>query len=326
MSQITREVLHFNDEMSWLTARASDITSTESASLFGYGRETLFELACRKDGKTESRFRPNERTEIGREIEHAIAIRAARLFGVRIRRKSEYIRVAEWRMGASFDYEINGVDDNVVDDNRLRVAFGRHGPGLMEIKNVDARIFRDEWSLTGEAEAPLHIEVQLQHQLEVGGMHWGCIVAFVGGNKIEIILRHRDGEVGEEIRRRVKGLWSDLAQGIYPPVMLPEDLTVLKQLHGHAEPGVTQCYFGDDLPAEMRLALLDYMRASRDEKSAKDRKDTAHGRLLPYIGNAEKVITDIATISCGVVPATQMAYERKEYRNFRIYPKKGIEL
>src|SRR5687768_10656933 len=136
---IQREILHFNDEQAWLNARAIDITSTESSSLFGYGRsETAFELACRKHGDTESRFKPNERTEIGKEIENAIAARVARLYGVKVRHKNEYMRVHEWRMGSSFDYEIVGVSDDQVDDNRLRLALGQMGPGLMEIKNVDS--------------------------------------------------------------------------------------------------------------------------------------------------------------------------------------------
>ncbi len=315
------EIIPYTDESAWLAHRAQDITSTESPSLFGFGRETAFELACRKDGKTDGAFKPNERTEIGKEIEHAIATRAARMYGVVIKHKKEYMRIPDLRMGSSFDYEIVGVSDGVIDDQVLRVAFGTMGPGLFEIKNVDSWIFKNEW-ISGDSgyEAPAHIEIQLQHQLEVCGYAWGCIVAFVGGNHIEIIVRLRDTAVGEALRRKICLLWQNLLDGIYPPVQLPEDLDVLKQIYGYAEPGRLLDARGRD---DIHDALVDYIDAQRDEKGAKDRKDTAQGKLLRLIGDAEKVTTDIATISCGMVaPTVVPSYERKGYRNWRVTPKK----
>lgn len=317
-----REILHFNDERTWLTARAIDITSTESASLFGYGRETPFELACRKDGKTESRFKPSERTEIGKEIENAIAARAARLFGVQIRHKSEYMRVHEWRMGASFDYEITGIASYVVDDNRLRLTFGSMGPGLMEVKNVDKWVYTNEWCAGDAPEAPPHIEIQLQHQLEVSERHWGVIVAFVGGNHIEIILRLRDQRVGLSIRKKIQSFWADLADEKYPPVSLPEDIDVLKQLYSHAEPGKVLDATGDKAPSGLLGWMAEYLAASKDEKLAQDRKQTSQGRILELIGDHEKVLTDVGTISCGLVGPADISYHRKGYRNWRITPKK----
>lgn len=321
---VQREILHFNDEQTWLTARALDITSTEAASLFGFGRETAFELACRKTSKTDSRFKPSERTEIGKEIENAIAARAARMFGVKIRHKNEYMRVHEWRMGASFDYEIIGIASDVVDDNRLRQAFGSMGPGIMEIKNVDSFIYRNEWCAGEEPEAPAHIEIQLQHQLEISELSWGVIVAFVGGNKIEIIIRLRDIAVGDAIRRRILAFWENLAADKYPPVELPEDIDVLKLLYSHAEPGKILTLSAEQMTEEMGELIKQYLDASAAEKAAKDRKDTAQGQLLmKYIGEHEKVITPIATISCGMIGPCDVSYTRKGYRNWKVTAKKG---
>ncbi len=317
-----REILHFNDEHAWLTARAIDITSTEAASLFGYGRETAFELACRKHGDTESRFKPNERTEIGREIEDAIARRVARMYGVKIRHKSEYMRVHDWRMGSSFDYEVVGITDDQVEDNRLRLAFGQRGPGILEIKNVDSFIFKNEWNYSDETgyEAPAHIEIQVQHQLEVSEMGWSAIAAFVGGNHVEVILRLRDEAVGGAIRKRVQNFWRDLEAGKYPPVSLPEDLDVLKQLYGYAEPGkVLDAREREDINA----LLAEYLEADGELKRAKDRRDTVHGNLLQLIGDAEKVAGTVANISCSMVaPTVVPSYERKGYRNWRVTPRK----
>lgn len=315
-----REIISWVDEQAWLKARAIDITSTESPALFGFGRETAFELACRKDGKTDSRFKPSERTEIGKEIEHAIAARAARMFGVVIKHKNEYMRIHSSRMGSSFDFEIVGISDAIVDDNRLRQAFGSMGPGLLEVKNVDRLVFSNEWQTGENPEAPAHIEIQLQHQLEVCEYAWGVIVAFVGGNHIEIILRLRDRAVGAAIRFKIEKLWHELSRGEYPPVSLPEDLEVIKQLYGYAEPGAVKDARENDAINDWIQVYLD---ASADEKRAVDRKQTAQGNLLQLIGDAERVIGDAAVISCGMIgPADIKAYTRKGYRNWKVTAKK----
>jgi predicted phage-related endonuclease len=317
-----REIISWVDEQTWLTARAMDITSTESPSLYGFGRETAFELACRKDGKTESQFKPSERTEIGKEIEHAIAARAARMFGVVIKHKNEYMRIHSARMGSSFDYEVVGISDDLIDDNRLRQAFGSMGPGLLEVKNVDRFVFKDEWQIGEMPEAPAHIEIQLQHQLEVSEYQWGCIVAFVGGNHIEIILRLRDQTVGATIRHKIGQFWHNLSHGEYPPLLLPEDLGILKQLHRYAEPGAIFDARNDDAVNDW---IQVYMDASADEKAAKDRKDTAQANLLQLIGEAERVVGASAVITCGMVGPCEIAYTRKGYRNWRVTPKKGVK-
>lgn len=315
-----RETISWVDEQTWLTSRAMDVTSTESPSLFGFGRETGFELACRKDGKTESRFKPSERTEIGKEIEHAIAARAARMFGIRIKHKNEYMRIHSARMGSSFDYEVTGISDDIVDDNRLRLAFGSMGPGLLEVKNVDRFVFKDEWQTGENPEAPAHIEIQLQHQLEVCEYAWGVIVAFVGGNHIEIIIRRRDLAVGAAIRHKIGQFWHGLSKGEYPPIALPEDLGILKQLYGYAEPGAVFDARNDDAVNDWIQVYLD---ALADEKRAVDRKQTAQGNLLQLIGDAERVVGDAAVISCGMIgPADIKAYTRKGYRNWKVTAKK----
>jgi len=314
-----REIISWVDEETWLKAKAIDITSTESASLYGYGRETAFELACRKDGKTESRFKPNERTEIGKEIENAIALRAARLFGVTIRHKNEYMRIHSARMGSSFDYEICGIEGNVIEDNRLRQAFGSMGPGLLEVKNVDRMVFKNEWCVGEQPEAPAHIEIQVQHQLEVSELAWAVIVAFVGGNHIEIILRLRDQAVGAAIRHAIGRFWHKLSLGEYPPVSLPEDIDVLRQIYGYAEPGyILDAQENDDI----NHWIDKYIRNLEAEKTAVDNKQTAQGNILQLIGNAERVIGRDAVITCGMLaPAEVKAYTRKGYRNFRVTKK-----
>jgi hypothetical protein len=317
-----RQIIDFTTEAAWLANREFDITSTEAPSLFGYGRETAFELATRKAGKIKSAFEPNERTEIGKDIEHAIAMRAGRQFGVCVMPKREYIRLPKFRMGASFDFEIHAIANGEIEDNRLRLAFGSLGPGLMEIKNVDYFVFRDQWRANEEPEAPPHIEIQLQQQLECSGYAWGVIVAFVGGNRVELIMRKHDEKFGAVLRKRISSFWFELTAGRYPPVSLPEDLDVIKQLYHYAEPGKLKDARGD---LAINNLVNEYIAASKDQKAAKDRMDTSQGQLLQLIGDAEKVQCDAGSISCGIIPGGHIAYERKPYRNWKITPKKGAK-
>lgn len=315
----------------WLAMRKLDITSTDAAALFGMSKYmTAFEVACLKSGEIEDSFKENERSEWGAELEDVIARRIGLKYGVMVQPKKTYIRLPLVRAGASFDYEIVGITDtesHLIEDCSLRTMFSLHGPGLLEIKNVDYLIFRDEWQVGEKPEAPPHIEIQLQHQLFVSGYSWGCIGAFVAGNKLHLIIRMSDPEVHFVIAKRVAKFWGNLEQGIYPPAAQPEDNWIVKKLYEHAEPGKLLDASGDKMPPEMLPLVREYLLAAREEKKAKDRKETAHVNLLKIIGEHEKVISDIATISCGMVAETRVeAFTRKAFRYWKITPKKGFTL
>ncbi len=322
MTDSTRTFIIPNDRAAWLNERRADVTSTEVSALFGLSKYmTAYELAMLKAGKIDDTFTATERTDWGTRLQDSIAAGVASRFGVSVRPKSEYIRRRDVRMGASFDYEITGVVDSMeCDDQRLREAFGMYGAGILEIKNVDAWVFKNEWMIGEAPEAPAHIEIQLQCQLDVSGLDWGCIACLVGGNRLELILRLRDHRVGDSLRAKVAKFWTDLDAGIYPPVTLPEDADVIKQMYNFAEPGKLLDARDDEKIAGL---IAEYIAANADVKAATDRKTTAQAGLLQLIGDHERVLSSAGTISAGLVAPTWIeAYERKGYRNFRVTPKK----
>jgi hypothetical protein len=75
-------------------------------------------------------------------------------------------------------------------------------------------VYHRNWIDDGEGniEAPEHIEMQIQHQMEVADIDWCCLVALVGGNTQKVHLpRKRDREIGGNIRAKVVnvlGRWS----------------------------------------------------------------------------------------------------------------------
>ena len=71
---MTTEIVNFTTEAAWLKARQQDVTSTESAALFGMSPYTThFELWHRKHSNTAPEFKSNERMKWGNRLEAAIA-------------------------------------------------------------------------------------------------------------------------------------------------------------------------------------------------------------------------------------------------------------
>ena len=316
------ETVPYSDDARWHELRGRDITSTQTAALFGLSPySTAFEVAQQKLAAARGEFDQwagNERTMWGNKLEAVIAERVAEVYGVHVRPMKQYMRRTDSPMGASFDFEIIGVTDTVAEDERLRVLFGAHGVGVLEIKNVDARVFASSWNSSGQPEAPDHIEIQVQHQLHVCGYGWACIACLVGGNTLEIIPRLRDANMGTALQSRIDGFWSSLGAGILPPIDLPADAEIIRKLYSYAEPGKLLDAREDATVAEL---CTEYAAASAVAKEADDRKQSAAARLLQYIGDAERVLVNGFTVSAGMIGPAHVEYERKGYRNLRITKK-----
>ena len=214
--------------------------------------------------------------------------------------------------------------DDVAKDEVLRVMFATHGPGTIEVKNVDSLIFRQQWTRGDDgkvSEAPDHIEVQIQHQMHVSGHEWTVLAVLVGGNQLVIIPRLRDHRVGEAIEAKIAQFWRNLSMDppVLPPIELPADADLIKKLYGYAEPGKLLDARGD---ADIEGYCAAYIDALEREKRAVDEKKSAIARLLMAIGDHERVLTDGFNISAGIVgPAEIPAFTRSGYRNCRVTKK-----
>jgi putative phage-type endonuclease len=308
-------MLYPKNRLEWLDLRRRYVSSTESAALFGLSKyQTAFELGVSKRVGLDT-FEENERSEWGKELERTIARMFCERHGLKFRAMTGYADAGDG-MGASFDFEIVGADDAPATE--IGALYHEHGAGVLEIKNVDTWIYRNEWT----DEAPAHIEIQLQHQLEACEREWACLAVLVGGNRLESFLRRRDREVGASLRRRIGAFWTDFHRGTLPPPVLPADAALIAQLYKHSEPGSV-------LDAQGNATITDlcmmYAVASTEERAAKQRKDSAKASLLQLIGTHERVLADGYTISAGTVGEAEIAaYTRSAYRNFKVTPKKSI--
>ena len=314
---MTTEIIVPNSQEHWLELRKQDVTSTESACLFGESPYmTHFDLWHRKRTGVVPEFKANERVLWGQRLESAIAYGIAEEQGWDVKPMKEYLRNPDLRMGSSFDFVITNLGE----------------PVHLEIKNVDYLAFRDGWLEhdDGSIEAPTHIELQVQHQMAVSGFKRAFIGAFIAGNRGVVIERLRDEDVIAAIRAKVRDFWRTVDAGQEPDPVMPGDAEVIIRLNQYAQPGKILSADGDD---DLRQLLLEYKEAAATEAKAKEDKEVAKAKIFKHIGDAEKVLTNEWSVSCAMqaeTPKTLITADmvgksyggRAGFRNLRIYPRK----
>lgn len=291
-----RETIEFTTHDEWLSLRTRDITSTESSALLGVSPyATAYELHHQKRGLLERAFAENERMKWGNRLENAIAHGVAEDLGLIVEPFKVYIRLPEHRLGSSFDFKVVGLaDDWRGEENEYRDLFRAHGPGIMECKNVDGLAFRRGWGQDDEGiEAPLHIEVQVQHQMAVSGLRWAVVAPLVAGNTPRPFARLHDAQTEATILAQVAEFWRQVDAETPPDPDYTRDGDAIAAL-SLDDDGETLDLSGND-----RLAQLchEYKAAADDEKAGKQRKDAAKAEIMDIIGTAARVETDGFRIS-----------------------------
>lgn len=310
MSSDEVEVVPYTTEAGWMAERAKDVTSTESAALFGLSPYlTPFELWHRKRAGAVLKFEPTERMKWGSRLQDAIALGIAEDQGWRVVRDPDYRRLTDLRMGASIDY-------------RMLEAPGREG--LLEVKNVDSLEARDGWIVEGdEIEAPPHIEMQVQHQLAVTGAPFAYIGALVGGNRVLLIRREPAKGIIQAIIAKVEAFWTSIERGQEPAPDFKRDAKFIHRLYSEVEPGRVVDLADDP---ELQALALGYHASGEQIRECQAKRDEIKARILTKVGTAEKAIGSNCTINAGTVKATRVeAYDRAAFRNFRVTVKKNKE-
>lgn len=315
---MTKQIIEITNEQAWLEQRLQDITSTEVSALYGLNPyQSEFELYHAKRNKEVIRIEENERMTWGKRLESAIAHGAAETMGWDIEKFGVYMRDTDGRIGSSFDFKINS---------------SSQGVGILEVKNVDSLVYHRNWIDDGQGniEAPEHIEMQIQHQMEVADIDWCALVALVGGNTQKVVLRNRDRDIGGNIRAKVSAFWAGVDAGVAPSPDYTKDAEfIIKSLRGSATEGLVA-----EADAELEQLIGQYHFVSREGKDLEALKEQYKAQILDRIGEASKVISSLGTISCGMTKASEgkiitqdmvgtYTGARSGFRNFRFTPKKG---
>ena len=300
----------------WLAERVHDVTSTEVSALYGLNPyKSEFELFHEKRDQVVVQIQENERMKWGTRLESAIAHGAAEDQGWNISKLDVYMRDSAAKIGSSFDYEILSSSD---------------GPGILEVKNVDWLQYQQKWidDGNGNIEAPEHIELQVQHQLEVSNRSWAAIVVLVGGNEQKIVLRNRDTAIGSDIRTKVADFWSKIQANRAPSPNYEQDAEfIIKHLRRDGSGGAIVA------DAELEELIQDYVDLNQRYADLETSKNARRAKILERIGNAGKVITSFGSLTCSETKGSQGTLVKPDmvgtylggrdgYRQFRFYPKK----
>jgi putative phage-type endonuclease len=314
---MTIQTIEIENQHQWLTERAKDVTSTEVSALFGLSPYlTEFELFHQKRDAVVVKLEPNERMKWGNRLESAIAQGAAEDMGWNIAKLNVYMRDQAARIGSSFDFEIKS---------------SANGPGILEVKNVDWVQYQKNWidDGAGNIEAPEHIELQVQHQMEVAGYEWCAIVALVGGNEQKIVLRNRDRDIGKSIREKSGEFWNRVLQNQAPSADYTRDAEyIIKQLRRDSIEGLVA-----EADAELEDMIKQFEFVRKEASDLEKIKEQRRAEILDRIGHASKVITRFGSLSTGQVKGRSGTLITPEmvgtvigategYRSFRFYPKK----
>lgn len=305
-----REIVAHATEAAWLADRKTVITSTEAAALFGVGVyvKTPYELYHLKAGLIESEaFEGNTRTVWGNRLEAPIAFGVAEDLGLIVAPYKVFITMPDFRIGSSFDFIVTGITEDFDGDNEARRMFREHGKGLLEIKNVDGLQFKRGWSVDGEhIEAPVHIEAQVQWQMEIADINWSILAPLVGGNTPMPIIRVRDTAMGDAIRAKATEFWQRVNALAPPAPDFTKDGKTIAAVYRENDGSSV------DMSGNERLAVLarTYKKASADAKAANEVKDAAKAELLTIIQAAKSVAYADGKISAGTNKESFRAYYR----------------
>jgi putative phage-type endonuclease len=311
-NHMTTEVINFQTEQEWLGLRTKDITSTDISALFGLSPyKTAFELFHEKRGGNVHSFQASERMRWGNRLESAIAYGAAEDHGFNVQPLKVYMRNPVVRIGSSFDFEI--LSDT-------------HGKGIMEIKNVDSLVYKRSWTDDGNGniEAPEHIELQVQHQMEVSGYEYCAIVAMVGGNSTKVVYRKRDHEIGAAIRAKTSEFWQRVEANEPPSADYSKDADLIAQLYSQVNVGEVYDAKQDDI---MERLVEQYVTAKQRVAENEKLVDIYKAQIIERVGAAERVVGRFGSIAMGrtkdtpakVITADMVGTSmggRKGYRQF----------
>jgi len=289
------------DKDHWLSLRKGNINSTEVAALFNCSPYmTEYELWHLKKGMIQDSFSENERTKWGSRLQDSIAHGVAEDNNWKIKKMDEYMYDQDHRIGSSFDFMIPLLNKTLQ-------------PALLEVKNVDSLAFKNGWIQhdDGDLEAPLHIELQVQHQLFISGLDTAFIAALVGGNTPFIIERQRDESIIKQILKKVSMFWESINKNEPPNPDFEKDFETIKQVYAGVKKG--KAIEGTSTIKEWAEK---YSRLGEEIGKLNREREVLKGKMLMAMGDAEKILDNTFTVTSGIVNRKSYTVEPAVYRNF----------
>lgn len=223
---------------------------------------TGYRLFMDKSHRMEPKPVEGERIDAGTFMEPAIAEWARKKWDdFKIQQVHRYIEVEGCPgMGASRDYE--------------EVTKG-HPP--VEIKNVDYIVYKETWAEDDDGNItrpPLHIILQLQHQIEGTGAEYGWIVVCIAGNELKRVRIPRHEPTIEKIKKAIGQFWANVKLEKSPDDYI--DMDTIAELWSQGFKGSHIDLTADN---EMPVLCSQYLQAKVDSNSAEAEQDRLKAKI-----------------------------------------------
>lgn len=218
------EKLIFSSEAQWLKARRRDVTASTVAALFGIHEFTTpYALWAEKSGKKRSENVLNDAIMRGKLLEPvAVSLLQHDFPDWEVIHNSGdevlYLRDPEYRIGATPDTFVNCP---------LR------GKGTVQIKSVEASIYRKKWCANGEPEPPLWIALQAAIEAHMTDSDWAAVAPIVVSHGIEVPLIEipLSKKVVASVYAKAKEFWTMIGRGEEPDPDFSLDSSTIDALH-----------------------------------------------------------------------------------------------
>lgn len=281
------EIIRPKDRDAWLAARNRDVTASQVGALFGeHEYTTLLDLWALKTGRLPRAEEETPAMRRGRLLE-PVAVQILREDYPRwkiVHNAAEniYYRDPAARLGATPDVLANAPD---------------RGPGVIQIKSVEASIFRRKWlDEEGNVEPPLWIALQATLEAHLTGRQWAAVAPLVIGHGVDLPLIDIPLVPGVIAAMEAKAaeFWQMIAEGREPPADYARDGALIARLHGDGDPEHEIDLSGDNRIPELLENRRRWSDEARVAKAEIEKIDTeVKAKLGPahvaWIGEGRKI-------------------------------------
>lgn len=288
------KVLTLDTDAEWLAARKKDVTASVVGALFGIHEFTTpYALWAEKSGAKPVDDIMNAAIMRGRLME-SVAVDVLSMDypdwavihntgkGVR------YFRDPDARLGATPD---------------TFVSCPLRGDGTVQIKSVEASIYRRKWCANGEPEPPLWIALQAVVEAHLTGSSWAAVAPIVVSHGIEVPLIQipLSNKVVDSVYHKVAEFWSGIENGLEPDPDFSLDGDVIDSMYAGD---------GSEIDLSGSDAIFDLVRE--------------HGSVRQQLSEAQERLDEIRAELKHAMRGSEFAYLRhgkrmswrKQFRKF----------
>lgn len=291
-------MMNEQERAAFLEARRQGIGGSDAPAILGLVPwKSPLHIYGEKRGEISDDVVSSEAMEWGNILEPIIADEYAKRTGRKVRRQRKAVRSKEHPFMQAH------LDRWVTDPEK--------GRGVLQIKTTN--IFKGgDW----DNEAPVHVQVQHQHEMYVAGATWGSIAVLIGGQKLAWLDQDINTRFLEVWCKRALEFWERVQKGDPPPVgneTIEQDIKALAALFPQEEEGKSVV-----LPEGAIEISEERDAALAAQKEAKKKADYCTNRLKELMGDAEfGVLPDqSARFRWNVIEMKGYSVDPKSFRKF----------